>query len=168
MRIALILVGRTIPGFNDLLDTVNHTFRAKVSMSSADFPKTKSFNPSRKQYEAEPLLQELVPLAPDADIRLFITREDLFSEPFDFVFGVTLGKNCIVSTAHLDPRFYGEKDGASLFKERVMKEVLHELGHAMGMLHCEDKKCVMVFSNSVAGVDFKGKELCGRCRKFAH
>jgi len=33
--------------------------------------------------------------------------------------------------------------------QRVIKEAVHELGHAFGLTHCENSKCVMHFSNSL-------------------
>jgi len=174
MRIQLVLVGRTMPGFNELLTYVHKQFRAHVSLQFIDFPMTRAFRKERNQYEAEVLLHDLVRLtAPEADRTVFITREDIFSKPLNFVFGLAAGNSCIVSTARLDPRFYGElKDAAqaseaiALFHERLVKEVVHELGHTLGISHCDDKKCVMVFSNSIHDVDFKGKVFCENCDKL--
>ena len=52
----------------------------------------------------------------------------------------------------------------ALFRERILKEAVHELGHLHGLSHCDDRSCVMVFSESVEGVDSKGADFCGRCR----
>ena len=169
MRIGIYLVGRTIPGFNDVVDAVAKAFRAKISTAIIDIPVTRSFNSSRKQYEAEQFLRDLFYFAPsDADKTIYITREDMFAGSLNFVFGLAADRACIASTARLDPRYYGETDmekARSLFIERLIKEAIHELGHTMGLPHCDDRKCVMVFSNSIEGVDFKGKDFCERCSK---
>ena len=79
------------------------------------------------------------------------------------------GENGILSTVRLDPRFYREVEDATeakeLFIERLIKEALHELGHSIGLPHCKKKKCVMVFSNSIEQVDYKGSSFCDKCRK---
>ncbi len=49
------------------------------------------------------------------------------------------------------------------FFERVKKELLHELGHTFGLGHCQDKGCIMSFSNSVLEVDLKGLGFCSKC-----
>lgn len=54
-------------------------------------------------------------------------------------------------------------EAKELFKERLIKEALHELGHAFGLPHCDNKRCVMVFSNSIKDVDFKGAKFCEGC-----
>ncbi|MBV9667768.1 MAG: hypothetical protein JO327_06520, partial [Nitrososphaeraceae archaeon] len=33
-----------------------------------------------------------------------------------------------------------------LFYQRIVKEAVHELGHAFGMNHCRNTSCVMHFS----------------------
>lgn len=169
MLVALVLVGRTLPGFTSLADAVRREFKAQITTAFVDFPMTHSFRSERRQYDADALLTDLVRFASsDADRTVFITREDLFAGGLNFVFGLAEGGACLVSTTRLDPRFYGRVGDAAganlLFRERMVKEVLHELGHTFGLGHCESKRCVMVFSNSIGDVDFKGKEFCARCQ----
>jgi archaemetzincin len=172
MRISLVLAGRSIPGFTGLIDSVSRTFHTPVSTGFVDFPFTRSFRRARKQYDAGVLLSELSRCTAREGRVVFIIREDMFSAPMNFVFGFARGDSAIVSTARLDPRFYGPVgdlgQAGALFKERVLKEVLHELGHLHGLPHCEDAKCTMVFSESIEGVDRKGADFCPGCRAALH
>ncbi|HSB47786.1 MAG TPA: archaemetzincin family Zn-dependent metalloprotease [Candidatus Bilamarchaeum sp.] len=170
MKISIVLLGRTVPGFGAFADRISKEFKDQVRTELIDFPLTRSYRGDRKQYHADILLRELARIAGSEDaITLFITREDIFSGNLNFVFGLAGRRSCIVSMARLDPRFYGPlKDpekARALFKERLLKEAIHEIGHTLGLPHCEDKKCVMVYSNSVADVDFKGTAFCGSCKK---
>ncbi|MEW6722633.1 MAG: archaemetzincin family Zn-dependent metalloprotease [Candidatus Micrarchaeota archaeon] len=171
MLISVVLVERTVPGFNGLLDAIGRTFSAQLTTAMIDFPLTRSFRASRKQFDAEVLLRELRRLAGSGDegLTIFIIREDIFAGRLSFVFGLASKNACVLSTARLDPRFYGAVPdipaAGALFKERIVKEAVHELGHCMGLPHCDDKKCVMVFSDSIVGVDRKGKEFCNGCQK---
>ncbi len=169
MRILLVLVGRTIPGFNELADRVGRTFRSPKSLKLIDFPLTHSFRSKRGQYDADMFLGEMAGSVPPGVKVVFIVREDMFSGPLNFVFGLAGGNACMVATARLDPRFYGKADdgktAGALFKERIFKETVHGLGHTFGMPRCGDSKCVMSFSNSIDDVDRKGAEFCERCRK---
>ena len=169
MKIEIILIDRTLPGIRELMDAVHKQFNAKVIRRMIDLGFTRSFRKSKNQYDANLLLKELAGTKIEADKILYIFREDLFVPGLNFVFGLASGDVAIVSTTRLDPRFYGKVENlgkaAAVFKERLVKEALHELGHAFGLPHCENKKCVMVFSNSIADVDLKSAEFCERCRK---
>jgi archaemetzincin len=171
MLISLILVGRTVPGFNQLADSLSRAFSAQLTTAMVDFPMTRSFRSSRKQYDAEILLRDLRKFAGSGSegLTVFVIREDIFAGSMNFVFGLASGNACVVSTARLDPRFYGKPDdlkkAGEIFKERLVKEVVHELGHSMGLPHCQDKRCVMVFSTSINDVDYKGRDFCEGCKK---
>jgi len=169
MQIALIFIERIVPGFNELIKAVESTFHARITTATIDLPMTRSFRKERQQYNAAVLLHDLLKFcALPADKMVFIIREDMYVEDLNFVFGLAVKDVCIVSTARLDPRFYGEKDmkkAKRLFNDRVIKEVIHEIGHTMGYGHCRNRKCVMTFSNTMEDVDFKGKEFCKKCKK---
>jgi archaemetzincin len=74
------------------------------------------------------------------------------------------GKVALVSICRLDPTFYQQSKDDSLFERRVIKEVIHEVGHMLGLPHCNKRNCVMTFSNTVGQVDRKTKYLCEMCK----
>jgi archaemetzincin len=74
-----------------------------------------------------------------------------------------------VSTTPSEPRWLiGTKGSAppedqALFRERALKEAVHELGHTYGLQHCPNLRCVMHFSNSLRDTDAKQAKWCSRC-----
>lgn len=117
-----------------------------------------SYNPQRRQYNAEILLDR-VRLAPGHCV-LGVTSRDLYVAGLNFVFGLAdnPGKAALISLHRLHA---GTDKGA--FRARLVKEAVHELGHTRGLGHCADARCVMAFSNSLTDTDRKGKGFCSRC-----
>jgi archaemetzincin len=97
---------------------------------------------------------------------LAICDFDAYSDKLNFVFGEADldGMICAIYLARLRQEFYGLKLDKSLFYQRIVKEAVHELGHAFGLNHCENMKCVMHFSNSLYDTDIKTSHLCNVCR----
>jgi predicted Zn-dependent protease len=84
-----------------------------------------------------------------------------------FLFGEThLKHRCsIVSTLKLKESFYNRKKDQNLFFQRMIKEVIHEIGHIiLNSEHCKVNSCVMKFSKTVEEVDEKSYEFCSTCK----
>ena len=124
------------------------------------------FFKERNQYLADGLLTELPTIIHDGDtLSLGITESDIFSSGLNFVFGIATTGRALISTFRLRPEIYGMPPNPGLYRRRVLTEAVHELGHAIGLPHCEHPGCVMFFSNSIADTDRKGPEFCFRCRR---
>ncbi|MFH1773842.1 MAG: archaemetzincin family Zn-dependent metalloprotease [Methanobacteriota archaeon] len=138
-----------------------------ISGKKLQVPK-ENFDEKRKQYESKYFLEVLARHAKNSNAEkiLGITDEDLFTPGLNFIFGQAYvsGRICIISTHRLNPRFYGARENEILLLGRCAKEAIHELGHCFGLEHCSDRRCVMVFSNSIIDVDRKTKKFCEKCR----
>ncbi|MFW9784940.1 MAG: hypothetical protein ACFFFB_21850 [Candidatus Heimdallarchaeota archaeon] len=81
-----------------------------------------------------------------------------------FLYGEAhLNHNCaIVSNYNLK---YELNSSSNTLQRRVIKEVIHEVGHIiLGPSHCRNKLCVMTFSKSVADIDKKDSDFCKECK----
>jgi archaemetzincin len=98
---------------------------------------------------------------------LGVTELDLFIPILTFVFGEAevSGGSAVVSYHRLHQEFYGFPVDERLLVERTVKEAIHEIGHVLGLPHCDDYTCVMAASHSVEYLDLKGRELCAHCRR---
>lgn len=144
-------------------------FNAEITVDPRGIPLgevLRFYRPEREQVDAAALLEHLsrrVVPGPQGRI-LVVVKGDGYVEGLNFIFGVAMpGWGGIVFTEHLDPQFYGQPPSPGLFRARLLKEALHELGHSYGLRHCR-RDCVMRYSNSVYDVDRKPARFCPHCR----
>jgi archaemetzincin len=125
----------------------------------------KGYSKKRGQYTAETFIEGLLGVAEGDEIVLGITESDIYTGKMNFVFGQAQlgGRAAIISLKRLDPEYYGTPAEGKVLNERILKEAVHEVGHCLGLGHCDDPKCNMVFSNSVYEVDYKNAAFCDSC-----
>ena len=123
-----------------------------------------SYNLQRGQYNAEALVAEIAEKIPvDAKKLLGVVDVDLYVFGLNFIFGLASGNTAVISLVRLRPGYYGEMKNEYLFRERALKEAIHELGHTFGLHHCPDIRCIMHFSNRLEDTDIKGPGFCKVC-----
>jgi archaemetzincin len=170
-RIQLLAIGETEPAVLGSLGPALETeFSASFEILEARLDPAPSLHPERQQYFSTEILYRMQrDLAPDSGRLLGVTPLDLYIPILTFVFGeAQLNGSCaVVSTYRLRQEFYGLPRDTQLLKERLLKESVHELGHTLGLNHCDDYRCVMAASHAVEAIDLKGKSLCADCRARA-
>ena len=99
------------------------------------------------------------------EILLAVADADLFIPRMNFVFGEAdrESRKAVVSLYRLRSGLDGCVADSRLFKERLLKEAVHECGHAAGLDHCDDYRCVMHYSHRIEDTDLKGPEFCQHC-----
>lgn len=121
---------------------------------------------ARGQHDATAIMRAALPLCPpDATRLLVVTGHDIYIPMLTFIFGQAQvdGPAAVLSLARLRQEFHGLPPHRELYLERVLKEVLHELGHTFGLVHCADRRCAMALSINVTNIDLKRGELCEAC-----
>ncbi len=125
-----------------------------------------AYDPKRRQYQSVELMKRLSQIAPrDASRVLGVTDVDLSIPMLSFLFGQAQfdGPIAVVSMCRLHQEFYGLPADDSLLRERTAKEVLHELGHTFGLVHCSEPTCAMSLATHIELVDAKSEQYCARC-----
>jgi archaemetzincin len=114
------------------------------------------------------LVSKVAASAPPVDgLRLVLTDYDLYKTSHQFVFGDASEEHrtAAVSLHRLRSDFYGERSDDNLLFQRVLKESVHDLGHALGLKHCFNPRCAMYFANSIYEADNKQSHFCDACDK---
>jgi archaemetzincin len=167
LEITLVPIGTVDPiPLAWLKEDIPGILQAKVE----EFPplplSSRHFQKERNQYLGDGLLADLTTItASGTTLTLGVTDADLFSGRMNFVFGIATTGRALISTFRLQPEVYGDPPNQRVYRWRVLTEAIHELGHALGLPHCEYPGCVMYFSNWIGDTDRKGPEFCYRCRR---
>jgi archaemetzincin len=125
-----------------------------------------AFDANRGQYQSVEIMKMLAQGAPSDALRVLgVTNVDLAIPMLSFLFGQAQfeGHVAVVSLCRLHQEFYGLPRQDSLLRERAVKEVLHELGHTFGLVHCSDSSCAMSLATHIELVDLKAEKYCARC-----
>jgi archaemetzincin len=162
---------------NAMSEILKTSYQANVYvLDKKELPKHAFINIKSPRYRADSLLIDLKKQRPDSiDYIIGITSKDIsitkrnaqgdikkpeskYSDWGIFGLGYKPGNSCVVSTFRI------KNVKASLFKSRLQKISIHEIGHNMGLDHCKTEKCVMQDAvESINTVDLANFELCSSC-----
>jgi len=145
---------------NHVKFVLQNSFNAQlVSVEEVVIPDT-FYNTMRGQYIADLVVEHISNFLNEDAYLLLLSTRDAYVAGLNFVFGLAIPwiRTAAVFLARL---MLGATK--TLLLNRVEKEVLHELGHLLGLKHCKTPGCVMNFSNSLMDVDRKSNKFCRKC-----
>ena len=125
-----------------------------------------AFDPGRQQYLVSALMETLLSKPRESGVFIIgVTDVDLFLPVFTHVFGTAQlgGPVGVASEFRLHPEHSGDPSDAGLLRRRLLKEVLHELGHTLGLVHCKASWCAMSPSRLPEQIDLKDAAFCPVC-----
>jgi len=149
--------------------TVNHELLLPVNLKEGHMDISEFYDPVRLQYNGNKLLKEVDLLfADDSNKTIGLFNVDLFIPILTYIFGQAFlsGRSGIASLYRLSNERYGMNHDDSFILERFKKEIIHELGHTLGLIHCHIPSCVMRSSTYVEDIDQKSATLCSSCRSI--
>jgi archaemetzincin len=167
-NINLISFGYFDKGLLDMVtDHIVREFNLPVRTKEGFLDLSEYFDPARRQYNGTSLLKKIdSDFAGDNTKTVGLFNVDLFIPILTYIFGQAFlnGRAGIVSVYRFSNERYGMKPDNQLLADRFRKEVIHELGHMFGLVHCSDPICVMRSGSYVEDIDQKEFTLCLNCR----
>ena len=140
-----------------------------VTIKESRLDLSEFFDPGRRQYNGNKLVKAVNKISVPGSVRTIgLFSVDLFIPILTYIFGQAElnGQAGIASLYRLGNERYGMEPDDRLLLERFIKEVIHELGHTFGLIHCLTPACVMRSSTYVEDIDQKSQNLCTRCRNL--
>ena len=152
---------------NTLKDSIPKYYPVTVQVAgNVNMPSNAWYAP-RQRYKADVLLGFLQTLKPpQARLILGITGKDISTRKGQnpdygiMGFGLQPGDACVVSLYRLQKN----NPSNSLLFQRLLKTVIHEMGHNFGLPHCPDNHCIMADAEGTLKQDTE-TGLCASCKK---
>lgn len=141
-----------------------YNFEIEV-LPERELPASAYYTP-RNRYRASILLEDLESLGGPTTKVIGLTHEDISVTSGEiedwgiFGFGLVGGKPSVVSGFRL------RRDGEdrALYEARLRKVANHEVGHTLGLEHCDQESCLMQDAGGkIATIDKMAGTLCARC-----
>lgn len=165
--VRLVPLENASPRFVDAArDAIARAYRAPVDLLKRKIDLAGTYHSERNQYHSTAILEQLMKIEDRGDYLVAVAPFDLYIPILTFVFGeAQLGGRCAVVSYHrMTQEFYGLPADDRTTAGRIAKTAVHELGHVVGLTHCDDYECVMAPSHSVEWLDLKGSAICEECR----
>jgi archaemetzincin len=167
-RVTLVAVGAVQRAvLADVGQAVRQVFGPAVAIGPAQQTPAYAFNKDRRQYHSAAILRRLSQLgASQSAPVLGVTDVDLFIPDAPFVFGEADrdAHAAVVSLSRLAHGPDGKPADPDRLRRRAQAESVHELGHLLGLSHCQDARCAMFLSHKPSDSDRKGPGLCHACK----
>ena len=166
-RLAVVLVdGWPTPTVERIMQRLSRMVGLPCRLDVTAFRSSVPMLAGRDQADADRLLEAVEALsAKPGEVIVGLTHTDIGHPVFAYFFGRARrdGHALVVSLARLAPEFYGLPPDDELLVRRGCLEILHEVGHLAGLLHCDDHGCIMRFAPTVETIDTRGTWFCAQC-----
>lgn len=150
-----------------LSDAITKQIALPVIVKDANIELIEFYDPARRQYNGNKLLTEIDKVfGSETSKTIGLLNVDLFIPILTYIFGQAYlnGRTGIASVYRLSNELYGMERDEDILTERFIKEVIHELGHTLGLKHCHNQQCVMRSVTYVEEIDQKLNSICSVCR----
>jgi archaemetzincin len=168
----IMLDYRTLDGISFVAQALPELFEVDKDLNTnKQIPRLPKelFDSYRNQYRSDGILSWLQQnLEPSKDTKvLAVCGFDAYFGKYNYCFGQAVigGHVGAIYLKRLLPKPSNKQTVSQiLFKDRIIKEAIHELGHTYGLRHCSLESCIMFKSKTISHTDRKGRDFCQACK----
>ena len=168
-KITLVSFGYFEEGLLKIIaSAVEKEFSVPAYITEGRLDLSEFYDPVRRQYNGTKLLKEIDTLYSSESTKVMgLLTVDLFIPILTYIFGQAYlnGNTGIASSYRFKNERYGLQADDKVLLERLIKEIIHELGHTFGLIHCHVPQCVMLSGSYVEDIDQKSRDFCPECRQ---
>ncbi len=168
-EILLVPIGRVLVEIlEEIAVALRKAYRFHVRIGRSEEPDNEMYSDQRRQYNAASLLNLLAGRRRDnLAAVLGVVEGDMFAGDKSFVFGINLSgqRTGVIALARLRDEFYKKRSQRELFLRRAVTEAICQVGLAVGIPPCSQKKCVLLTTSTLWRMDEKGQSFCRFCQE---
>ena len=168
-EILLVPIGRVLVEIlEEIAVALRKTYRFHVRIGRSEETDNEMYSDERRQYNAASLLNLLAGRRRDSLAAVLgVVEGDMFAGDKSFVFGINLPgqRTGIIALTRLREEFYKKRSQRELFLRRAVTEAVFQVGLAVGLPLCSQKKCVLLPTSTLWRMDEKGQSFCELCRE---
>jgi archaemetzincin len=144
-----------------LQDSLNMYFKHNTLRAPIKLPQS-AYVKARKRYRADTLIRQLRDATINDTITVGLTHSDIsvtkngISDWGVMGLGYKPGRGCVISTFRL------KKENKH---SQLVKVVLHEIAHTLGLPHCKNQTCLMRDAEGGNPLE-QEKEFCSNCKRI--
>lgn len=161
----------------EVRSALRSTYGVDVTSQDAHPLPDSAYNSHRDQYDSEALAEAAARFG-NGDLNLGLTETDLYdpnegsmldvlksTDDLTCVFGVAFldGNGGVCSTYRLRSTGGGRTQGQ--LSDRIRKEAVKQVGHMLGLAHCENSWCAMHYAPAIRELDERDESLCDSCSR---
>ena len=163
MKVRIVVLGAAPPGLAAAVLASLPSPLVAAAMERRKTPEATCYSRRRGQLDALCVLDNL-PAPAEGEVVAAVTAIDLFAPPLAYVFGLSVlgSRRSVVSWSRL---VVATGEDPALLTRRLTTEVVHEVGHGLGLIHCPVPDCAMHRSFWAEAVDLKKPSYCVLCQQ---
>lgn len=167
-EILLLPMGKVLVDIlGEIAVALRKSYKYHVHIGRSEEPDMDMYSDERRQYNAERLLTLAATRKRESLVSVLgVVDADMFAGDKNFIFGLNKPEKgiAVIALARLREEYYKKTSNPELFLRRAVTESIFQVGMSMCLSPCVMKKCVLLPTTTLWGLDSKVQTFCEACQ----